>query len=57
MCLTGFLGLEGVEDPVCRIAHFERVPRDRAFLARGDLTTAAEEVGQIVALPRLRLEE
>ena len=57
MSLTGLLRLEGVEDPVCRVPDLERVPRDRAFLACGDLAAAAQEVGQIVAFSRLCLEE
>src|SRR6478735_8972644 len=57
MGLTGFLRLEGVEDPVGRIVDLERVPRDRSFLGCGDLPTATEEGGQVVALSRLRLEE
>ena len=57
MRLPRIFGLERVEDPVCRVADLEPVLRNGSFLARGELTTAAQEVAQIVSLPGLRFEE
>src|SRR5207248_9392365 len=57
MCLSCLFGFEGVEDAVRRIAGLERVPGDGSFLLRGELATAAQEVGERVAFSRLRLEE
>src|SRR5262249_62098095 len=56
MRLSRLFGLEGVEDPVPRVVDLERVPRHRSLFAFGDLTTAPEECGELLALAGLRLE-
>src|SRR3954471_11425680 len=57
VCLPAVLVREGVEDAVGGVTDPERVPGDRLALLGGELAALAEEVGELVALAGLGLEQ